>query len=202
MNKLLIKKLGIGSRKGFTLIEVIVVLVILAILAAIAIPALTGYIDEARKRSYVGEVHSAKVALQTAMIDVYSNSSTGAEVQNAAGFDSSDSLDAIDMAPYDWVTIKPAYADTWATMSSIPYDQIKGFADDRGHLMGLIIFYYSNGSDDADGYDAVVTYGFDLPTYADAFDSGEGWPNDEQYHTYTGSELEEYAEIIDALDFH
>ena len=47
------------NKKGFTLVELIVVLVILAILAALLIPALTGYIDKARKqvsdfRGFVG----------------------------------------------------------------------------------------------------------------------------------------------------
>lgn len=37
------------AKKGFTLVELIVVLVILAILAALLIPALTGYIDKARR---------------------------------------------------------------------------------------------------------------------------------------------------------
>ena len=39
------------DKKGFTLVELIVVLVILAILAALLVPALTGYIDKARKGS-------------------------------------------------------------------------------------------------------------------------------------------------------
>ena len=38
-----------SAKRGFTLVELIVVLVILAILAALLIPALTGYIDKARK---------------------------------------------------------------------------------------------------------------------------------------------------------
>lgn len=38
-----------NKRRGFTLVELIVVLVILAILAALLIPALTGYIDKAKK---------------------------------------------------------------------------------------------------------------------------------------------------------
>ena len=35
------------SKKGFTLIELIVVLAVLAILAAMLFPSLTGYIDKA-----------------------------------------------------------------------------------------------------------------------------------------------------------
>lgn len=44
-----------NSKRGFTLVELIVVLVILAILAALLIPALTGYIDKARKNQVVAE---------------------------------------------------------------------------------------------------------------------------------------------------
>ena len=40
-----------NKKRGFTLVELIVVLVILAILAALLIPALTGYIDKAKKDS-------------------------------------------------------------------------------------------------------------------------------------------------------
>ena len=43
------KKLGKSSKKGFTLVELIVVLVILAVLAAMLVPALTGYIKRARQ---------------------------------------------------------------------------------------------------------------------------------------------------------
>ena len=41
------------NNKGFTLVEIIVVLVILAILAAIAVPAVLGYVDEAKKTGYI-----------------------------------------------------------------------------------------------------------------------------------------------------
>lgn len=40
-----------NSKRGFTLVELIVVLVILAILAALLIPALTRYIDKAERVS-------------------------------------------------------------------------------------------------------------------------------------------------------
>ncbi|MBR6836906.1 MAG: type II secretion system protein [Oscillospiraceae bacterium] len=43
------KKVGKSSKKGFTLVELIVVLVILAVLAAMLVPALTGYIKRAQQ---------------------------------------------------------------------------------------------------------------------------------------------------------
>ncbi|MEG1429579.1 MAG: prepilin-type N-terminal cleavage/methylation domain-containing protein [Hydrogenoanaerobacterium sp.] len=59
------------TKKGFTLVEVIVVLVILAILAAISIPALTGYIDEAKKKQIVAETRTVLVAMQAIASDEY-----------------------------------------------------------------------------------------------------------------------------------
>ncbi|MEF9852921.1 MAG: prepilin-type N-terminal cleavage/methylation domain-containing protein [Hydrogenoanaerobacterium sp.] len=61
MNKIIKKKI---SKSGFTLVEVIVVLVILAILAAISIPALTGYIDEAKDKQLISEARSWYAAAQ------------------------------------------------------------------------------------------------------------------------------------------
>ena len=48
-----------NDNKGFTLVELIVVLVILAILAAILVPALLGYIDEAKNKNL--ELHGKSV---------------------------------------------------------------------------------------------------------------------------------------------
>jgi prepilin-type N-terminal cleavage/methylation domain-containing protein len=62
------------TRKGFTLVEVIVVLVILvilAILAAIAIPALTGYIDKAKLKELESEVRAQMIAVQTMLSERY-----------------------------------------------------------------------------------------------------------------------------------
>ena len=58
-------------RKGFTLVELIVVLVILAILAALLIPALTGYIDKARKSQVIAETRMITQAVQAEMSELY-----------------------------------------------------------------------------------------------------------------------------------
>ena len=66
MKELLLKRLKKAKNKiGFTLIEIIVVLVILGILAAIAVPAVMGYIDDAKESKYVAEAHSIYIVIQT-----------------------------------------------------------------------------------------------------------------------------------------
>lgn len=60
-----------NTKRGFTLVELIVVLVILAILAALLIPALTGYIDKARKSQVVAETRMLTQAVQTEMSTIY-----------------------------------------------------------------------------------------------------------------------------------
>lgn len=62
-----------NSKRGFTLVELIVVLVILAILAALLIPALTGYIDKARKSQVVAETRMLAQAVQTEMSTLYAS---------------------------------------------------------------------------------------------------------------------------------
>ena len=70
------KKLKNNNKKGFTLVELIVVLVILAILAALLIPALTGYIDKAKKKQIVAETRQCVMAAQTLVDEEYAKSST------------------------------------------------------------------------------------------------------------------------------
>ena len=60
-----------NTKRGFTLVELIVVLVILAILAALLIPALTRYIDKARKSQVVAETRMLTQAVQTEMSTLY-----------------------------------------------------------------------------------------------------------------------------------
>ena len=52
------------SRKGFTLVEIIVVLVILAILAAFTIPTMLGFVDDAKGKAMIAEAREVYVAAQ------------------------------------------------------------------------------------------------------------------------------------------
>lgn len=71
-----------NNKKGFTLVEVIVVLVILAILAAIMIPALTGWIDKANKKTAVVEARTYLLAIQTVASENYPSDITTGEGSN------------------------------------------------------------------------------------------------------------------------
>lgn len=53
------------DNKGFTLVELIVVIVILAILAALLVPAMVGWIDKAKEKSYAVEARAVYLAAQT-----------------------------------------------------------------------------------------------------------------------------------------
>lgn len=57
-------KNSIRSRSGFTLVELIVVLVILAILAAFTIPAMLGFVEDARGKAAIAEAREVYVAVQ------------------------------------------------------------------------------------------------------------------------------------------
>lgn len=73
----MLRRLKENKKKGFTLVELIVVLVILAILAALLIPALTGYIDKAKKKSIVAETRQVVMAAQTLSDEYYGTQTTG-----------------------------------------------------------------------------------------------------------------------------
>lgn len=73
------------EKKGFTLVELIVVLVILAILAALLIPALTGYIDKAKRKSVVAETRQAVMAAQTLVDEAYAKKDEGADTIGIEG---------------------------------------------------------------------------------------------------------------------
>ena len=58
---------------------------ILAILAALLIPALTGYIDKAKRKSIVAETRQAVMAAQTLVDEAYANVQSTDKIQFGAG---------------------------------------------------------------------------------------------------------------------
>lgn len=95
------KKVSKSSKKGFTLVELIVVLVILAILAAMLVPALTGYIRRAREEKEYQTASTVYSAAQAVITDMYGRgkisksgaltngtSTYGSQVFDLAGVDS------------------------------------------------------------------------------------------------------------------
>lgn len=81
------------NKKGFTLVELIVVLVILAILAALLVPALTGYIDKAKKKSVIAETRQCVMAAQTLVDEEYAKVSSNVAIE--VGADKAVTPDAI-----------------------------------------------------------------------------------------------------------
>ena len=75
------------SKKGFTLVELIVVLVILAILAAILVPALLGYIDKAKEKQITTDANTVYTALQSVLDEQYGLATTTTAVLTTTDFD-------------------------------------------------------------------------------------------------------------------
>lgn len=83
----MMRSLKKNRKKGFTLVELIVVLVILAILAALLIPALTGYIDKAKKKQVTAETRSCVMAAQTLADEEYAKNDSVASPAEAPFID-------------------------------------------------------------------------------------------------------------------
>ncbi len=78
------KKVSKSSKKGFTLVELIVVLVILAILAAMLVPALTGYIKRARQEKDYQAAATVLTAAQSLVAEYYGKTPTASLSLGAA----------------------------------------------------------------------------------------------------------------------
>ena len=95
------KKLGKSSKKGFTLVELIVVLVILAVLAAMLVPALIGYIDRARAEKEYQTAATVYGAAQAVITEKYAkddwadDTEEGGTLAYGAALESMGDVDAV-----------------------------------------------------------------------------------------------------------
>ena len=74
-------KKQLRSQEGFTLAELIVVLVILAILAAFTIPAMLGFVEEAKGKAAIAEAREVYVAAQRTITGTANSEITDFSIQ-------------------------------------------------------------------------------------------------------------------------
>ena len=119
-----------NDNKGFTLVELIVVLVILAILAAILVPALLGYIDEAKQKQLVLNGKSVYTAAQSVASEMFAKDIVPTDATTAATGAATDPKGAGTWKDYSAKIYK--IADV-ATFGGTNYEIYIGFKGTTGH---------------------------------------------------------------------
>lgn len=117
-----------SNNKGFTLVELIVVLVILSVLSAILVPALLGYIDEAKGKQTVLSGKSCYTASQAAFSNMYATSTVLGEGNNVP---ESVKKNIIDMADVDDLEIL-----------NVGTTKVAGKFDVTNHVNYIVSFVY------------------------------------------------------------
>ncbi len=113
------KKIGKNSKKGFTLVELIVVLVILAVMAAMLVPALTGYITKARTEKDYQAASEALVAAQALVTEYYATTPvpSTSDAQDYASADAVNVLLGSEIVTDSTVTVDTNYSITSASFT-------------------------------------------------------------------------------------
>ena len=117
---------ALKEKKGFTLVELIVVLVILAILAALLVPALTGYIDKARKESIVAETRQVVMAAQTTVSEKYGQGTNKVTFSESNAATPSEISSIADLAEVSAASITAVNYDAQGKITSVTYTN-KGY---------------------------------------------------------------------------
>ena len=73
----------LNSKKGFTLIEIVIVIVIIAILAAILVPQITRWIDKSRIATLKSEADSIRLSVVAAVDHEYADTVHSATITSA-----------------------------------------------------------------------------------------------------------------------
>ena len=128
------KKLGKSSKKGFTLVELIVVLVILAVLAAMLVPALIGYIDRAKAEKEYQTAATVYGAAQAVITELYAKDeftegqtfvTTGQKLKSMGDVDAVLALAGVENVTYKFTFDANSHiiddTDSWVVVSGAKY---------------------------------------------------------------------------------
>ena len=182
-----------SKKSGFTLVELIVVLTILAILAALLIPALTGYIEKAKKDKVITETRMLHEAVQTITSELYAGSTQWKASSGAVTLASSsgNSVSAF-FSALAGVNLKDCYDET------VKLSEVPSLQDGSGHFLAII---NGNGKVNSIIYTArgyLGLYSSDTKQY-ESYKIGEstdyGTVSDSFYSTYYSSIY--YDAVID-----
>lgn len=173
-----------SKKSGFTLVELIVVLTILAILAALLIPALTGYIEKAKKDKVIAETRMLHEAVQTVTSELYAGSTQWKASSGAITLASSSGNRVPASNELAGVNLKDSYNET------VKLSEVPSLQDGSGHFLALI---NGNGKVHSIIYTArgyLGLYSSDTKQY-EAYKIGEttdyGTVSDSFYSTYYSS---------------
>ena len=121
-----------SNKSGFSLVELIVVLTILAILAALLIPALTGYIEKAKKDKVITETRMLHEAVQTITSELYAGSTQWKASSGAITLANSSGNPVKASNGLAGVNLKDCYNEV------VKLSEVPSLQDGSGHFFAII----------------------------------------------------------------